>query len=131
MLQPRPPARAVELLERREDTGGDERPLLGVAAREYIEGEWVAAIPGVKQDHVVRPVPRDRRDESFGKIAMRINESHAAPGGNVGSDELLEQRGFAHAGLAKDGKVPATVIRENAETLAPAAEERRAEYREF
>src|SRR5437870_841460 len=42
---------------------------------------------------------------------MRIDQAGSAAGGNVAADQVPQQRGFSHAGLALDGDVAAAVIR--------------------
>ena len=54
-------------------------------------------------------------------------EAEPAAGGDIGRDELVEERRLAHAGLADDGQVPAAVVAADAEDLPAGAELRAAE----
>ncbi len=65
VLQPRAPTVAVELLERGDDGGGDERPLVRLSAGEQVEREGIVSVAGVEEDHVVRAVAGDRRRGSL------------------------------------------------------------------
>src|SRR6267378_8567590 len=85
----------------------------------------------VKQDHVVRTLARNRREEGLTQIAVWIEERNAATRANIRPNQVMEKRGLAHAGFADDGDVPPAVLGENAETLVTTAEVRCAEDREL
>ena len=121
MLQSRSPERAVELTERRQNAGCNQRPLVAIAACEEVEGQRMTGIASIEKDHVICASGRDARQHGLDKVAVRVDETGAAVSSNVGRDEMVQERALAHAGLAENGHMPTAVVSANAEAFSLAA----------
>ena len=59
VLQPRSPAVGPQVLERRDDAGGGERPALGRDPGRRIEADRILGLAGVEVAHVIDARARD------------------------------------------------------------------------
>ena len=59
--------------------------------------------------------------KDIAQVAMRIEQSDAAAGTDVGNDQVVQQSRLSHTGLADDGQMPAAILGQDAETSAAAA----------
>lgn len=114
MLKTWAPELSEDFLERSDHAGGNERPMLGKRARENIEGERKLALARLEENDVVCARSGDRREHGVAEVAVGIDQSHAAAGGDIGADEPMEQGRFAHARLSLDEEMTPAVIGEDA-----------------
>ena len=118
VLQSGAPTVAVELLEGRDDAGGDKRTLLRRrGSKSGLNASGKSRSPASKRTTSFVRCGGTQSRMASAEVAMRIDEREPAAGGDIGCDELVEQRGLAHAGLADDGQVPAAVVGADAERL--------------
>jgi len=66
-------------------------------------------------NEVIRTTRRDAVEQFYGKVAVRVNEPDAVPGGDVLHDEVAQQRRFSRASLADQVEVLALVGSRNTE----------------
>ena len=121
------PTVAVELLECRDDAGGDQWALCRVRASQRVERERKLAVAGVEQDNIVRAVRWNGIEDCLGEVPVGVDECQASAGADVGNDKLVKERGFSHARLADDRQVPAAVVGTDAESVPPLAKSQAAE----
>lgn len=117
VLQPWSP-RIVELLERGHDARRDLVDQCRITARQRIERHGEVSIPSVKQDHVVGSLRWHHANDAGREVAVRINETDAVPRREVRMNLVQQQSRLAHAGLADDIQVPATIFFRDADDAA-------------
>ena len=122
VLQPRAPRVAVELLEGGEHAGGDERTLAGSGHESGLNASGCSRSPASKSTTSFVRRFGIGGQQTLGQVAVRIDEADAAAGGDVGCQQVREQRRFPHAGLAEDRQVPQAVVRQDAEAFVLPAE---------
>ncbi len=76
----------------------------------HIEGNGESLIGWIEVDDVVDTITRNRLDQFFGGVTMRINEGNTMSLLNILDGEILEQVGFAHTCLSDDVHMTPAVI---------------------
>ena len=107
------------------ETGDDEVAFIEAHVRHHIETDGVVRIKRCKVDDVFAVVLRDEVEQLFGGRAVRVYERDAFPVLDVLNGHIFQHGRFAHAGLADDIYVLASVYRANAKHLTLAARMRR------
>ena len=93
---------------------------VGLGAGEDVVGNRKFTVPGVEVHDVIRAVSRDVIENFFGQIAVGVNQGAAKTICNIAQEEILEERGFASAGLAYEIDVLAAVGMSKRKRFCPA-----------
>src|SRR5437870_1695106 len=83
---------APYLLEGCNDAGRRLRPPVWIGTAQNVERKREGCVAGVEQDHVVGAMRGNGGENRLAKVAMRIDKADAAAGGDVGSDQPMEER---------------------------------------
>jgi hypothetical protein len=122
VFEPRSPRVAPDALERRDDAGRDQVPVIGSDVGKRVQSDGEFDVPRVEIHEMIGPLRRDVVQQFLRQIAVRIDDADAMAERYVLQDEVAEQRGLAGAGLADDVEVLALVHGGHAERpgVAPA-----------
>ncbi len=121
MLQSRSPALGVELFEDPDQTRSDDAVHRGVDILQHVESDGVLAIRRIEDDDVIGTVAGDIVEDVIGEITVRIDDRYAFARLDIGEDHVVEQGGFAHAGLTDDIDMPTTILRTDTKELVHTA----------
>ena len=80
----------MQLLERAHHARGHLVHAGRIAAGQRIEPDHVLAAGHVEQDHVVRAMFGHEANDRFGQVAVGIDQTDAAAGGDVLGDHVLD-----------------------------------------
>ena len=86
VFESRSPRITPDALERADDAGGDQVPVVRSDVREQVQADGEVEVAGVEVDQVVGPSGRDVVQKFLGKIAVRIDQADAVAGGDVLDD---------------------------------------------
>ncbi|HXT13489.1 MAG TPA: hypothetical protein VN873_18195 [Candidatus Angelobacter sp.] len=77
---------------------------------EHIHADGIFQVAGIEIRQMVGSLWRDMAKQFFGKITVRINDTHAVAERNVLDDQIAQKCRFASAGLSDDVDMLALVL---------------------
>ena len=110
VLEPRSPAFGPDVPKGGNNVRGDDGTSVAIDVEEGIEAERMLEIGGVEIDAIGDALARYRVDYGGGEVAVRIEQSQAAIGMQIGQKEGEKQRRLAGAGFADDVEMSAAII---------------------
>jgi len=108
-LQSRPPRVVPDILERTDDAGRDEMPVVVVRLREQVQANGEIGITGMKIHRLLGTRWRDVIEQFLREITVRVDQADAMPLQDELEDEVAQQCGLARAGLADDVGVKSSI----------------------
>src|SRR5580700_6685210 len=110
MLKARSPAVGPQVLERRDDAGGSQRPALGRDPGRGIEADRIFGLAGVEVAHIINALAGDGVEDVCGEIAVRVDDRHSLPCADVVHGEIEQERALARTGLADNPDVALALL---------------------
>jgi len=117
VLEPRPPRLVPDVLERLDDAGSGERPLLERDRLERVEADRQVGIGDIEVHEVGLALGRQPPDEVFDRVPVGVEEGEPVAALQILPDQVLEERRLAGARLADDIQVGHAVSWVHAEGL--------------
>ena len=94
----------------RDNAGRGKRPARGRHAGKGIKSNRKIGVRDVKKTRVMHAIARQGIDHCIGEIAVRIDDTDAVAGENIGHDEVEQHRRFAAAALAQQHQVTLALL---------------------
>lgn len=101
---------AIELLEDRDDSGGDQLALGVVVGLEDIERIGIIGISWVEVAAVIEPMGGDIIKDCVAKITMRIDDGHTPALADVVDGHIVDESSFTGTGFTNDVHMTTAVL---------------------